>query len=72
MSTVHFTCKYYALSYSDHDYVSRDEDRGIPHSVRDTRTIGSAYDRYLQSAVQILYYSLMYFYVLSLLRLFRQ
>ena len=70
MSTVHFTCKYYGLSYSDNDYVSRDEDRGIPHSVRDTRTIGSAYDRYLQSAVQILYYS--YFYVLSLLRLFRQ
>ncbi|WZY98485.1 hypothetical protein YC2023_070814 [Brassica napus] len=34
----------------DNDYVSRDEDRGIPHSVRDTRTIGSAYDRYLQSA----------------------
>ncbi|KAL0695043.1 hypothetical protein Bca4012_062223 [Brassica carinata] len=34
----------------DHDYVSRDEDRGIPHSVRDTRTIGSAYDLYLQSA----------------------
>ncbi|CAH8389967.1 unnamed protein product [Eruca vesicaria subsp. sativa] len=32
------------------DYVSRDEDRGILHSVRDTRTIGSAYDRYLQSA----------------------
>ncbi|KAL1193042.1 Nuclear speckle RNA-binding protein B [Cardamine amara subsp. amara] len=28
----------------------RDEDRGIiPHSVKDTRTIGSAYERYLQS-----------------------
>ncbi|KAG7597808.1 RNA recognition motif domain [Arabidopsis suecica] len=32
-----------------HSILSRDEDRGIPHSVKDTRTIGSAYDRYLQS-----------------------
>ncbi|XP_010477393.1 PREDICTED: nuclear speckle RNA-binding protein B-like isoform X1 [Camelina sativa] len=33
-----------------HSYMSRDEeDRGIPHSLNDTRTIGSAYDRYLQS-----------------------
>ncbi|KAG2321060.1 hypothetical protein Bca52824_014273 [Brassica carinata] len=32
-----------------HSFVSRDEDRGNPHSVKDTRTIGSAYDLYLQS-----------------------
>ncbi|KAG5379084.1 hypothetical protein IGI04_026926 [Brassica rapa subsp. trilocularis] len=33
-----------------HSYVSRDEDRGgNPHAVKDTRTIGSAYDLYLQS-----------------------
>ncbi|VYS46773.1 unnamed protein product [Arabidopsis thaliana] len=32
-----------------HSYLSQDEDRGIPHSVKDTRSIGSAYDRYLQS-----------------------
>nr|VDD37202.1 unnamed protein product [Brassica oleracea] len=39
-----------ALFYSGHDmhsYVSRDEDRG--GAVKDTRTIGSAYDLYLQS-----------------------
>jgi len=34
-----------------HSYLSQDEDRGIPHSVKDTRSIGSAYDRYLQSMV---------------------
>uniref|UniRef100_A0A1J3H2F9 RRM domain-containing protein n=2 Tax=Noccaea caerulescens TaxID=107243 RepID=A0A1J3H2F9_NOCCA len=32
-----------------HSYMSRDEERSIPHSVKDTRTIGSAYDLYLQS-----------------------
>ncbi|XP_031278670.1 RNA-binding protein 2-like [Pistacia vera] len=33
-----------------HSYLSRDDDRGEHRSVKDTRTIGSAYDRYLQSA----------------------
>lgn len=37
-----------------HSYMSRDEERSIPHSVKDTRTIGSAYDLYLQSVVNIL------------------
>lgn len=44
---------------SGHDmesYLSRDEDRGgITHSVKDARTIGSAYDLYLQSVVQSLF-----------------
>ncbi|CAE5958151.1 unnamed protein product [Arabidopsis arenosa] len=40
----------YVMPLGDmHSYLSRDEDRGIPHSVKDTRTIGSVYDRYLQS-----------------------
>ncbi|XP_044510996.1 RNA-binding protein 2-like [Mangifera indica] len=33
-----------------HSYLSRDDDHGEPRSINDTRTIGSAYDRYLQSA----------------------
>ncbi|CAH2036648.1 unnamed protein product [Thlaspi arvense] len=37
------------LGHDMHSYLSRDEDRFIPHSVTDTRTIGSAYDLYLQS-----------------------
>lgn len=32
-------------------YLVRDDDRGGPHAVKDTNSIGSAYDRYLQSAV---------------------
>ncbi|CAN8292070.1 unnamed protein product [Cochlearia groenlandica] len=38
--------------YSGHDprgYLPRNEDRDTSHSVKDTRTIGSAYDLYLQS-----------------------
>lgn len=34
-----------------HNYLSRDDDRGEPQPLKDTSTIGSAYDRYLQSAV---------------------
>ncbi|XP_044475613.1 RNA-binding protein 2-like [Mangifera indica] len=33
-----------------HSYLSREDDHGEPRSIKDTRTIGSAYDRYLQSA----------------------
>ncbi|XP_022773360.1 RNA-binding protein 2-like isoform X3 [Durio zibethinus] len=33
-----------------HNYLARDDDRGGHLSVKDTKTIGSAYDRYLQSA----------------------
>ncbi|KAJ4700928.1 RNA-binding protein like [Melia azedarach] len=33
-----------------HNYLSRDDDRGEPQPLKDTSTIGSAYDRYLQSA----------------------
>ncbi|XVE60153.1 hypothetical protein DITRI_Ditri05aG0104800 [Diplodiscus trichospermus] len=33
-----------------HNYLTRDDDRGGHLSVKDTKTIGSAYDRYLQSA----------------------
>lgn len=33
-----------------HNYLASD-DRGGPRSVKDTQTIGSAYDRYLQSVV---------------------
>ncbi|XWS23574.1 hypothetical protein CRYUN_Cryun28dG0026600 [Craigia yunnanensis] len=33
-----------------HNYLVRDDDRGGHLSVKDTKTIGSAYDRYLQSA----------------------
>ncbi|XP_035541773.1 RNA-binding protein 2-like isoform X1 [Juglans regia] len=32
------------------NYLVRDDDRGGPHAVKDTKSIGSAYDRYLQSA----------------------
>ncbi|XWS21767.1 hypothetical protein CRYUN_Cryun30bG0082300 [Craigia yunnanensis] len=33
-----------------HNYLARDDDRGGHLSMKDTKTIGSAYDRYLQSA----------------------
>ncbi|MBA0595842.1 hypothetical protein Gorai_012693, partial [Gossypium raimondii] len=33
-----------------HNYLARDSDRGGHLPVKDTKTIGSAYDRYLQSA----------------------
>ncbi|KAK8643142.1 hypothetical protein V6N13_012451 [Hibiscus sabdariffa] len=33
-----------------HNYLSRDDDQGGLLSVKDTKSIGSAYDRYLQSA----------------------
>lgn len=33
-----------------HNYLARDDDRSGPQTVKDTKTIGSAYDRYLQSA----------------------
>ncbi|KAG2665627.1 hypothetical protein I3760_15G016300 [Carya illinoinensis] len=33
-----------------HNYLVRDDDHGGPRAVKDTKTIGSAYDRYLQSA----------------------
>lgn len=32
-----------------HNYMARDDDRGGPQSLKDTRTIDSAYDRYLKS-----------------------
>ncbi|KAJ4964699.1 hypothetical protein NE237_016548 [Protea cynaroides] len=32
------------------NYLPRDDDRGGPHVLKDTKTIGSAYDRYLHSA----------------------
>lgn len=32
-----------------HSYLARDDDRGGPQSLKDTRTIDSAYDRYLKS-----------------------
>ncbi|XP_042492747.1 RNA-binding protein 1-like [Macadamia integrifolia] len=32
------------------NYLPHDDDRGGPHAVKDTKTIGSAYDRYLQGA----------------------
>lgn len=38
-------------SHEMHNYLVRDDDRGGPRPVKDTQTIGSAYDRYLQSAV---------------------
>lgn len=34
-----------------HNYLSREGDRGEHRPLNDTNTIGSAYDRYLQSAV---------------------
>lgn len=34
-----------------HNYLSRDDDLGELQPLKDTSTIGSAYDRYLQSAV---------------------
>ncbi|KAL0798083.1 hypothetical protein Bca101_053257 [Brassica carinata] len=34
------------IGHDMHSHVSRDEDRGIPHSVNDTRTIGSDHDMY--------------------------
>ncbi|KAB1220867.1 RNA-binding protein with multiple splicing [Morella rubra] len=37
-------------SHEMHNYLVRDDDRGGPRPVKDTQTIGSAYDRYLQSA----------------------
>ncbi|XP_065632175.1 RNA-binding protein 2 isoform X1 [Quercus suber] len=33
-----------------HNYLARDDDRSGHQAVKDTKTIGSAYDRYLQSA----------------------
>ncbi|KAL0798081.1 hypothetical protein Bca101_053255 [Brassica carinata] len=36
-------------SGSGHSYLPWDEDRGIPHSVNDTTTIGSDYDMYLRN-----------------------
>ncbi|XP_021910925.1 RNA-binding protein 1-like, partial [Carica papaya] len=33
-----------------HGYLPRDDDRGARRSVKDTKTIGSAYDQYLQNA----------------------
>ncbi|XVE55174.1 hypothetical protein DITRI_Ditri03aG0138600 [Diplodiscus trichospermus] len=37
-------------AYEMRNYLARDDDRGGHLSVKDTKTIGSAYDRYLQSA----------------------
>ncbi|MBA0566218.1 hypothetical protein Golob_011057 [Gossypium lobatum] len=37
-------------SHEMHNYLARDSDRGGHLPVKDTKTIGSAYDRYLQSA----------------------
>lgn len=34
-----------------HNYLAREEDRSGHPMVKDTKTIGSAYDRYLQSGV---------------------
>lgn len=34
-----------------HNYVARDDDRAGPRILKDSKTLGSAYDRYLQSAV---------------------
>lgn len=34
-----------------HNYLSQDDDLGELQPLKDTSTIGSAYDRYLQSAV---------------------
>ena len=31
------------------NYLSQDDDRGGPRVVKDTKSIGSAYDRYLQN-----------------------
>uniref|UniRef100_A0A5B6Z716 Putative Nucleotide binding,nucleic acid binding n=1 Tax=Davidia involucrata TaxID=16924 RepID=A0A5B6Z716_DAVIN len=39
-----------------HNYLAQDDDRGGPRVVRDTKTIGSAYDHYLQTA-QLLSYN---------------
>ncbi|KAK9269942.1 hypothetical protein L1049_025515 [Liquidambar formosana] len=33
-----------------HNYLARDDDRGGPRAVKDTKTIGSAYDRYLRNS----------------------
>ena len=32
-----------------HNYLAQDDDRGGPRVVKDTKSIGSAYDRYLQN-----------------------
>ena len=34
-----------------HNYIARDDDRTGHRMLKDTKTIGSAYDRYLQSGV---------------------
>lgn len=34
-----------------HGYIARDDDRTGSLVIKDTKSIGSAYDRYLQSAV---------------------
>ncbi|KAK6940017.1 RNA recognition motif domain [Dillenia turbinata] len=36
--------------YEMHNYLSRDDDHGGSRIVKDTKTIGSAYDRYLQTS----------------------
>lgn len=33
-----------------HNYIARDDDRTGQRMLKDTKTLGSAYDRYLQSA----------------------
>jgi len=35
------------------NYLVRDDDRAGPEVAKDTKTLGSAYDRYLQSTVDI-------------------
>ncbi|KAL0698021.1 hypothetical protein Bca4012_054143 [Brassica carinata] len=40
---------YSTTSPQGHSYLPWDEDRGIPHSVNDTTTIGSDYDMYLRN-----------------------
>ncbi|KAM5562378.1 RNA-binding protein 1 [Rosa sericea] len=44
--------------YSGHEvrsYLARDDDLGGPRAVKDTKSIGSAYDRYLQNGIYILF-----------------
>lgn len=43
------------LAHEMHNYLARDDDRLGSYSVKDTQTIGSAYDHYLQNGVSCLY-----------------
>lgn len=38
------------LGHEMHNYLAPDDDRGGPRMLKDTKTLGSAYDRYLQSS----------------------